>query len=109
MNRCDDCPGDPDCPPCLSLDDKLAKELLRRKPRTNAEIIDVVEDVLRDFGLDHEHWEEVSEIRQDLNWVRDTRRRCDVVKGKTFGTIIGAIVTGILVLLTIGFNSWIGK
>ena len=90
------------------IENALARKLAECKPRTDEEILKVVEDVFHDFGFDHKHWEEVAEVKKDLNWVRDARKRCDMFKGKFFGSIIGAIATGILVLLTLGFHEWLG-
>ena len=108
--RCVDCPGGDECPPCVNtLEDKLARKLAECKPRTNEEIVCVVEGVLKDFGFNHEHWEEMQEVKRDLVWIREARKRCDMFKGKAFGSLIGAIVTGILVLLTLGAHEWFGS
>ena len=85
----------------------LAKELAKCKPKTNEEIIYIVECVLKDYGIDHKHWQEVKEIKKDLAWIRDARTRCDSLKSHGLGTIATVLVIGFATLVTLGVKLWI--
>ena len=85
----------------------LAEGLAKCKPRTDKEILELVERVLKDYGLEHKYWCEVQEVRKDLAWTREARKRCDQLKGGGLGALSTAIVTGVLVLLVLGAKLWI--
>jgi hypothetical protein len=93
-------------PPEIEL--HLSRELAKcKQPRTDAEIIKIIEDVLMDLTIDHSHWEEAQEFRKDLAWLRDTRARCESMKTKGLITIVSVIVAGILSLVAFGFKEFI--
>jgi hypothetical protein len=88
------------------LEDNLARALTDCEPRTDAEIIKVVEKVLNDMGLDHVHWEEIQEVKKDLVWVRDARTRCDGLKNKSLGIFATAIILAIVTVMGLGIKEW---
>ena len=90
-----------------AFDAALAKALVGCHPRTDKEILAIVEDVLEEFGIDHTHWEEVSEVRKDMAWVREARVRCDVVKNNGLGSVATAIVMAVMALLALGAKVWL--
>jgi hypothetical protein len=93
-------------PPEIEL--HLAKELSKcEPPRSDAEIISIIEDVLMDVNIDHAHWEEAQAIRKDLAFLRDTRERCEGVTGKAIVTVVGTMIAGIVFIIALGIREWI--
>ena len=90
----------------LELEENLAKALVNCEPRTDKEIIAIVEDVLNDMGLDHMHWEEVQALKKDLSFVRETRLRCEDIKSRTIWVAVSVVVIGVVTILVLGFKEW---
>ena len=89
------------------FEEALAKALGDCKPRTEPEIINIVEDVLADLGMDHSHWEEAAEIKKDLAWVRDARTRCDNMKTRSLTATITAVVVGLITIIGLGIKEYL--
>ena len=92
-------------PPELELE--LSRRIVDCEPRSDAEILRLVEEVLLDFGLDHAHWCETSEVRKDLHWVRDTRLRCETFQLRMIITVATLSVVALLSIIVLGFREWI--
>ena len=89
------------------FDEALSKALGDCKPRTEGEVIKIVEDVLLDLNIDHAHWDEAMEIKKDLAWARETRVRCDNMKTKSLGIVITAVVMGLITVIGLGLKEWL--
>ena len=89
------------------FDKRLASELVKCQPRTDAEIIEIVERILLDCGIGHKHFTEMTEVRRDLVWVRDARLRCEKWKTTAMGTVLGGTALALLTIIAMGIREWI--
>ena len=71
-----------------------------------------VADAFRELGIGigpNSTVQEVNETRADLQFLRDWRKMCDMMKHKGVLTAIGSVTTALLFVLVLGAAAWIQR
>lgn len=84
----------------------LDAEAERRGKALDEVVIKAVATILTSFGMDEQ---DKAELRADFMHLRRWRRSVEQAQSFTFRAILGAIVTGLLGALWLGFKALVGK
>lgn len=97
----------------------LAEQAVRSLAEQTAEIASeraghaaakaAVESVFLHLGIDILDKEQVSDLRESLQYLKRLNRGAKEVKSVAIKTCVGAVVTGIITLLVLGLKDWIFK
>ena len=69
---------------------------------------EIIVEVFKELGVDAENIEEIRELRKDLEWVRQNRKRCQTVIGKLIVWSALIVAGGTLALIGEGIRTKFG-